>query len=82
MRLYRKRRRRGTEGHAAFGYLYAAAGMVIGFHAQEARLILGHHRIDGVRHQVQKHLLQLNSISYYLRQLFILLRLDQYPMLL
>ena len=40
---------------------------------------LAGHRIDRVRDQVQKHLLQLDSISSYLRYLCIRLGLDQYP---
>jgi len=39
-----------------------AAGLDIGFHAEDPRLILRRHRIDGVCDQVQKHLLQLDSI--------------------
>src|SRR6267378_7016460 len=53
-----------------------------GPHAQGPRPILGRHRIDRVGDQVQKHLLQLDSISSYLRQLCTRLGLDQYPVLL
>jgi len=52
----------------------------LGAHAQDPRPILGRHGIDRVRDQVQKHLLQLDSISSYLRYLCIRLGLDQYPM--
>jgi hypothetical protein len=48
-------------------YDYAAAVVDFGPHAQDPRAVLGRHRIDGVRDQVQKHLLQLDSISSYLR---------------
>ena len=41
-----------------------ATGVVdLGPNAQDPRPILGRHRIDRVRDQVQKHLLQLDSIS-------------------
>src|SRR3981081_3228029 len=45
-------------------------------HPQAAPPILPPHRIDRVGDQVQKHLLQLDSISPYLRQLFIRFGLD------
>src|SRR6266436_6038061 len=48
-------------------YDYGAAVVDLGPHAQEPRPILGRHRIDRVRDQIQKHLLQLDSISSYLR---------------
>src|ERR1700732_562094 len=60
-------------------YDYAPAALDLGPHAQDPRPILGRHRIDRVRDQVQKHLLQLDSISSYLRYLCIRLGLDQYP---
>src|SRR6266478_7776455 len=60
-------------------YDYAPAVADLGPHAQDPRPILGRHRIDGVRDQVQKHLLQLDSISSYLRGLCIRLDLDRYP---
>src|SRR3982075_3502485 len=60
-------------------YNYAHAVADLGPHAQAPRPILGRHRIDRVRDQVQKHLLQLDSISSYLRYLCIRLGLDQYP---
>src|SRR5262245_14374484 len=63
-------------------YDNAAAVVDLGFHAQDPRFILGRHRIDGVRDQVEEHLSQLDSISYYLRQQFIRLGSDQYPVLL
>src|SRR5882757_2097485 len=63
-------------------YLYAAAVVDLGFHAQDPRLIRGRHRFGGVCDQVQKHLLQLDSICYDVRQLVIRLGLDQYPVLL
>src|ERR1700730_2617186 len=47
--------------------------------AQDPRSVLGGHRVDGVGDQVQKHLLQLDSVSSYLRYLCIRLGLDQYP---
>ncbi len=53
--------------------------MDLGPHAQDPRPILARHRIDRVGDQVQKHLLQLDSISSYLRQLCIRLGLHQYP---
>src|SRR4030081_1055274 len=49
----------------------------LGPHAQEARPILRNHRIDRVGDQVQKHLLQLDSISPYLRRFFIRFGLGQ-----
>src|ERR1700720_2994997 len=55
-------------------YDYVATVVNLGPHAQDPRPILGRHRIDRVRDQVQKHLLQLDSISSYLRYLSI--RLD------
>src|SRR6202158_1378919 len=57
----------------------APAVVDLGPHAQHPRSILGRHRIDRVGDQVQKHLLQLDSISSYLRQLLIRLGFDQYP---
>jgi hypothetical protein len=63
-------------------YHYANVVLNFGCDAQNPRLIHGRHRIDGVCDQVQKHLLQLNSISYYVRQLFVRLGLDEYPMIL
>ena len=43
---------------------------------------LRRHRVDGVHDQVQEHLLQLDPISSYLRQLPVRLGLDEYPVLL
>src|SRR5262245_50169930 len=60
----------------------AVAVVNLGFHAQDPRFILGRHRIDGIRDQVQEHLSQLDSISYDLWQVFIRLGSDQYPVLL
>src|SRR6202790_285364 len=51
----------------------------LGPHFQNPHPILGRHRIDRVGDQVQKHLLQLDSISSYRRQLLIRLGFDQYP---
>src|SRR5260370_23308896 len=57
----------------------ARAVVDLGPHAQDPRPILGSHRIDRICYQIQKHLLQLDSISSYLRQLCIRLGLDLYP---
>ena len=56
----------------------APAVVDLGPHAQDPRPILGRHRIDRVRDQVQKHLLQLNLIASHLRYPCIRLGLDQY----
>src|ERR1700716_2431975 len=60
-------------------YNYAHAVADLGPYAQDPRPILGRHRIDRVRDQIQKHLLQLDPISSYLRYLCIRLGLYQYP---
>jgi hypothetical protein len=59
-----------------------AVGVNIRFHRQDPQLILGRHGLDGVCDQVQKHLLQLDSIAADRRQLLIRLGPGQYPMLL
>src|SRR3984893_3587261 len=63
-------------------YRYVAVVMHRGFYRQDARPAHAGHRIDGVGDQVDKHLLQLNSIARYLRYLFIQLGFDLYPVLL
>ena len=50
--------------------------------AQDPRLISCRHRVDGVRDQIEQHLLQLDPIPSYRRQLPIRLSLDEYPVLL
>src|SRR6266852_2913605 len=49
---------------------------------QEPRPILRRHRVDGVCDQVQKHLLELDSISSDLRYVCMRRCLDQYAVLL
>src|ERR1700704_1722885 len=62
-------------------YRYVAVVMHRGFYRQDARPAHAGHRIDGVGDQVDKHLLQLNSVACYLRHLFIQLGFDLYPVL-
>ena len=61
---------------------YAVAFVRLGLDAQDPRLIFRRHRVNGVHDQVEKHLLQLDPISSYLRQLPVRLGLDEYPVLL
>ncbi|MGF7133293.1 hypothetical protein P3T40_004784 [Paraburkholderia sp. EB58] len=56
--------------------LYSTVLVDAGLYVQDPRLALGHHRIDGVCDQVQKHLLQLDSISYLLREQFVQIEAD------
>src|SRR3981189_187938 len=63
-------------------YPYVAIVMHRGFYRQDARSARAGHRIDGVGDQVDKHLLQLNSIARYLWYLVIQLGFDLYPVLL
>ena len=48
-------------------------------HAENSRFILSRHGMDGVRDQVKKHLLQLDSISLDFQQLCARLDLDLDP---
>ena len=56
--------------------------MWLGSHAQHSRFIRRRHGVDGVRDQVQQHLLQLDSISLDVWQLCAWLDLDLDPVLL
>ncbi len=62
-------------------YSYVAILMQRGFYRQDARPAHAGHRIDGVGDQVDKHLLQLNSIAGYLWHLLVQLGFDLYPVL-
>ena len=55
---------------------YAVRVVNLGVHPKHPRPILGRHRIDCIRDQVQEDLLHLNSIPLYRRQLFMQLVLD------
>src|SRR3977135_4224734 len=61
------------------GHDYAPAVVDLGPHPQDPRPILRRHGVDRVRDQIQQHLLQLDSISSYLRYLRIRLGFEQYP---
>lgn len=60
----------------------AVAFACFGFHAEQPRLVVGRHRVDGVRDQVQEQLPELNLISLYLRELPVRLGLNKNLVLL
>src|SRR5437879_698370 len=60
-------------------YDHAGAFTELGPHADHPRPVLVRHRIDRVRDQVQKYLLQLDSVSRDLGYVCIWPDVDQYP---